>query len=330
VTLTCPFHLIVSAFPGFGQLLPNPATLSATAYFPVRTGTIAVAAPTCTGTAPTATIAASPTSGSAPLSVTFALGSSGSPTGWTLDYGDGSADGSWKSGSGAPPATLTHTYASADQPTFDSTSGNVTGFTPYVATLTTWNNCGYSAPATTQVTVNGISTWFTITWQQGTTTCTPGPCTLTAGTLLNFQGFAYQTGDGQNGTPASPCSWSWVFGGSTGSNNTSTLQSPSYTYATSGTYTPTLSVTCAGSTATSSQTIAVAGCVVPSLVGNSVATADINWAAAGFLTTPQVVGNTNQGAYTWVTSQNVASGTTDPLCSTNIHLTVGPTPTPTP
>jgi PKD repeat protein len=256
--------------------------------------------------------------------VTFTLGSSGSPTGWTLDYGDGSA----ASGSGAPPATLTHTYTSADQPTFDSSS-NVTGFTPYVATLTTWNNCGYSAPATTQVTVSGISTWFTITWTWplGTAPCTPSTCTLTAGTSLNFQDFAYLT---STGSAASSCSWSWVFGGSTGSNNTSTLQSPSYTYATSGTYTPTLSVTCAGSTATSSQTIAVAGCVVPSLVGNSVATADSIWTEAGFQTTPQVVGNTNQGAYTWVTSQNVASGTTDPTCSTNIHLTVGPTPTPTP
>ncbi|HLE96807.1 MAG TPA: S8 family serine peptidase, partial [Candidatus Thermoplasmatota archaeon] len=58
---------------------------------------------------PTATISADPSTGSAPLPVTFALTASdaGGIASWTLDFGDlTTADG----GSGAPPATVAHTY----------------------------------------------------------------------------------------------------------------------------------------------------------------------------------------------------------------------------
>ena len=332
VTLTCQFQMMLSAFPVFGQLLPNPATLSATAYFPVRTGTIDVATSMCTSV-PTATLAASPTSGaltSTGFPVTFTPTVTGSPTKWMLDFGDGTV----ASGSGTPPASVAHTYAAADQPTFDST-GTLQGFTPYVATLTVWNSCGYSAPATSTITVSGLSTWFTYTWPGSTSSapCSSSTCTLTAGTSLDFQGFAYQTTDGTSGSAASSCTWSWNFGdnNATGSNkNTSSAQDPSHTYSTSGTYFATLAVSCGGSTASSSQAITVAGCVVPPLVGMPLTQANSVWTTAGFSTTPQVVGNTGQGTYTWVTSQNVGSGTVDPTCSTSIHLTVGPTPTPTP
>ncbi len=329
VSLTCQFQMMLSAFPVFGQLLPNPATLSATAYFPVRTGTIDVATTTCSSPPPpTATVAASVNDGAAPLAVTFTLGASGSAAGWSVDFGDGST----LSGSGAPPATLTHTYTSADPPAFDS-SGNVS-FTPYVATLTIWNGCEYSTSAATEVEVSGLSSWFTVSWsnpEDPSNPCTPSSCTpLYAGTSLSFQGFAYQTANGVTGSQASSCTWSWVFGGATGSNNTSALQDPSHTYASAGTYAPTLTASCGGLTGSSSQTIPVAGCQVPGLVGESVDEANAAWTAAGFLTTPQVVGNTGQGSYTLVTSQNVGSGTVDPTCSTNIHLTVGPTPTPAP
>ncbi|MHB1261047.1 MAG: PKD domain-containing protein [Thermoplasmatota archaeon] len=60
---------------------------------------------------PVATLSASPSAGAPPLDVTFTMGATddGSIASWSLDFGDGSAAAS---GTGAPPATQGHTYAS--------------------------------------------------------------------------------------------------------------------------------------------------------------------------------------------------------------------------
>jgi PKD repeat protein len=63
------------------------------------------------GTAPILNITATPTSGKHPLTVRFALATSipGQLVSWEVVFGDGSRT----SGLGAPPASLTHTYARA-------------------------------------------------------------------------------------------------------------------------------------------------------------------------------------------------------------------------
>jgi PKD repeat protein len=63
------------------------------------------------GTPPVLSLSASPTSGSHPLKVTFTLGTNipGTIVSWELVFGDGSR----QSGSGKPPATVSHSYAKA-------------------------------------------------------------------------------------------------------------------------------------------------------------------------------------------------------------------------
>ena len=63
------------------------------------------------GTPPVLSLSASPTSGSHPLKVTFTLGTNipGTIVSWELVFGDGSRT----SGSGKPPATVSHSYAKA-------------------------------------------------------------------------------------------------------------------------------------------------------------------------------------------------------------------------
>jgi PKD repeat protein len=318
VTLTCQFHLIVSAFPGFGQLLPNPATLSATAYFPVRTGLAPVVASTCTsGTAPTATITASSTYGSAPLpvTVTFTITSTGSPTSYSVDYGDGST----ASGSGAPPTTLTHTYTSADQPNgFDSSTGLPNSVGPYTVVLTVSNACG-SYSNDTQVDISGLTAWFA--WSPGTPT---------AGQAVAFTDESF-TSSGQGSTLGSSnaSSWSWNFGdpNATGSNkNTSTVQDPSHTYGVAGTYTVSLTVSNGSATATTLRPIQVAGCIVPGLGGDTTSAAQAAWTAAGFVSNLVV-----QGSGQYVATQSVTSGTLDTTCAIQMHVTTtSATPSPSP
>ena len=63
------------------------------------------------GTPPVLSLTAKPTSGKHPLSVTFTLATSipAQLVSWEVIFGDGSR----QTGQGAPPATVTHTYAKA-------------------------------------------------------------------------------------------------------------------------------------------------------------------------------------------------------------------------
>ncbi len=80
--------------------------------------------------APTAAFTASPTSGAAPLAVQFTDTSTGSPTSWAWDFGDGST---------ATTQNPAHTYSAAGT---------------YTATLRATNAAGTSAPATQTITVS--------------------------------------------------------------------------------------------------------------------------------------------------------------------------------
>ncbi len=129
VDLTCDFTLFVGALPGFGQILPNPLRLGATAYFPIRAGTVAVGQPGCTsGTPPTAAIGVSQTSGNAPLPVVLTDESTGSPTSWLWYFGDGQGVTS--------QGPFTHTYTSAGTYTVALTVSNACGSDTTSATIT--------------------------------------------------------------------------------------------------------------------------------------------------------------------------------------------------
>ena len=149
VTLTCEFNLIIGSFPGFGQLLPNPATLSATAYFPVRKGSVAVGPPACSGTPPVASFTPSAISGVSPLTVTFTDTSTGYPTSWNWNFGDGQ---------GSPAENPSHQFASGGT---------------YLVALTATNACGSSVASTT-ITVTGLTAAFA-----GTPTSGAVPLTVT-------------------------------------------------------------------------------------------------------------------------------------------------------
>jgi PKD repeat protein len=67
---------------------------------------------------PTADFSASPTSGNAPLNVAFTDGSTGNPTAWSWDFGDGTS---------SPEQDPTHTYTAAGTYTVSLTASNAAG-----------------------------------------------------------------------------------------------------------------------------------------------------------------------------------------------------------
>jgi PKD repeat protein len=171
---------------------------------------------------PTATASASPLSGPAPLSVVF-TGSGSDPDGTIASY-------TWSFGDGGTSAQQnpSHGYAA---------SGN------YTATLTVTDNNGATGAATVSITVG--------TNQPPSASASRSPSSGPAPLAVAFTG----SGSDPDGTIAS---YAWTFG----DGGTSTLQNPSHTYNTAGTYTATLTVTDnGGAKGSASVTITV-------LVGN--------------------------------------------------------------
>lgn len=116
----------------------------------------------------------------------------------------------------------------------------------------------------------------------------------------------------------SPTAWDWDFD----NNGTidSTLQNPTWTYTSAGTYTVTLTVANAGGPASKTVpnmiSVSVGTCTVPNFAGTSTDTAQARWSSAGFTTTV----NYQQGNLPWtIKSQTQVVGLTIP-CNSSITV----------
>ncbi len=157
-------------------------------------------------TAATAAFAGTPTNGSAPLTVQFTDESTGSPTSWLWDFGDGDS-------TNATVRNPVHIYAAVGT---------------YNVTLTATNAAGNDSEVKT-----------------GYITVTPGSTAPTAaftGTPTN--GTVPLTVQFTDASTNSPTSWSWDFGDGNTTNNT--VQHPVHTYTAAGNYTVNLTVTNVG------------------------------------------------------------------------------------
>ncbi|RAX17083.1 PKD domain-containing protein, partial [Pseudarthrobacter sp. AG30] len=131
--------------------------------------------------APVASFTASPTSGTAPLNVTFTDTSTGSPTSWAWDFGDGGT---------STVQNPTHSYAAAGT---------------YVAKLTATNGTGPSAPASATITVTAAGVApvasFTASPTSGTAPLNVAFTDTSTGTPTSW---AWDFGDGGTSTVQNP------------------------------------------------------------------------------------------------------------------------------
>jgi PKD repeat protein len=171
--------------------------------------------------------------GCAPLSVQFTDASTGGATGWSWNFGDGTAASTVQSPS--------HTFSQAGS---------------YTVTLTVTG-----AGGATNSSSQSIAVWsapvadFTMTGGDGVTHSAASAISGNKPLSVNFTDTS--TYGQAPATPPTGTSWSWNFGDGTAS---STTRNPSHTFSTQGTYTVTLTVTDAcGTTAKQSAAITVAG-----------------------------------------------------------------------
>ncbi len=171
-----------------------------------------------------ANFTANPTSGQAPLSVQFTDTSTGAPTAWDWNFGDGSTNSTIENPS--------HTY-----------TNNGT----FTVTLTATGNGGATSSKSGTITVTNSS---------------PPPPPLAASFTANpTSGQAPLTVQFTDTSTGNPTAWNWNFGD--GSTN-STIENPSHTYANAGTFTVSLTVTSSGgATSSKSGTITVTNSTPP-------------------------------------------------------------------
>ncbi|MGA2121410.1 MAG: PKD domain-containing protein [Methanoregula sp.] len=217
-----------------GTVTPTATATTAVTATTAATTTVTTVATTSPTTVPTTAVAAvapvaafsaSPASGTAPLIVQFTDASTNTPTGWIWSFGDGMGNSTLQNPS--------YTYANAGT---------------YTVTLTAINSAG-SSVTTNSITVSSAAATVTAT-------TVPVPAfygTPTSGTVpLTVQFTDTSTG--------SPANWTWDFG----DGNTSTLEDPSYTYVSNGTYDVQLIATnAAGSNVTTQTGYIVVGDTVP-------------------------------------------------------------------
>ena len=167
---------------------------------------------------PTAAFAAAPTNGSAPLSVTFTDASSGSPTSWAWDFGDGNS---------STAQNPVHVY-------------NALG--TFVATLTVTNADGSDSTSQTITTTSACAApvaSFNVNPTSGVKRVTPFNVTDTSTNMS---------------TAGCNNKWSWDFGDGEGS---SLQDPPDHVYKLRGTYTIQLTVSNSAGDSTTSRTVTV-------------------------------------------------------------------------
>jgi PKD repeat protein len=129
VSLTCTFTLIT---PIISNIVGKNLLVSASAVFPVKSGTFASAGGG--GTAPTANFTASPTTTTTGTNIAFTDASTGSPTTWAWTFGDGGTSSS---------QNPIHPYGSPGTYTVALTATNASGSN----TLTKTNYITINSPA---------------------------------------------------------------------------------------------------------------------------------------------------------------------------------------
>ena len=285
VSIICLFDPIT---PIIGDIVGDQVQVGSHAVFPVKSGGSGANGPGAPATPPVASFLASPSSGYAPLTVDFVDTSTGSPTSWVWNFGDGANDLNQFPG--------THTY--------DLTGGLAT---TYVARLRVCNSGGCSdAPP---ITIDVIPP------------PTSGPIpSFTATPRTGIKPLNVSFTDTSTGPPA--VSWAWDLDGD-GSVD-STNQDPSFVYNADGSYDVTLTVSdgTTQNTLTSRDFIVVTPrvCVVPSFAGVRKNRAQQLWSDEGFSTTVSFLAG--QGNYTIQYQSQPALS--NPPGGCDADLTVGP------
>jgi len=162
---------------------------------------------------PTAAFSASPSSGNTPLSVTFTDSSTGSPTAWNWNFGDGTS---------SAVQNPVHTYSTAGSYSVTLEVSNSAGSN----TTTKSSYIKVTANSTTNATIPVVSFW-------GSRTSGTAPLTVT------FTDASTNT----------PTAWNWNFG----DGNYSTVQKPRHTYSKAGNYSVTLKASNAAGTGTKTR-----------------------------------------------------------------------------
>jgi PKD repeat protein len=213
----------------------NPATTTTTTAVSTTHTSIPVTSQTTTAAttsvptqvSPVIAFYAEPLDGPAPLEVDFTDMSTGGPTSWNWDFGDGTSD---------TIKNPTHTYQDAGTYTVRLTATTRTGS----ASSTREDYIIVESAVTTTATTTSTTTTTTT----GTTTATTGSASLLADfTGSPRSGTAPITVVFSDSTVGTPISWLWDFG----DGATDTTQNPVHMYTEVGTYTVSLTVNSSGS-----------------------------------------------------------------------------------
>jgi PKD repeat protein len=294
VSVSCKFTIIT---PLISAILPNPLSLNASASFPVRTIVTGI-----TSNAPAVPVAAfscAPTTGTAPVTITCTdlTPAQYAVTAWSWTFGD-------SLGGTSTDQNPTYTYGSA------CTGAGNTCTVSFTAT----NVSGTSAPATQNITVNPSVVGPTAAF-----TCTPSSCSGAANLFVQFT-------DTTTGT--TPITWAWDLNGDNVTD--STIQNPSHTYTSAGSYTVKLTATNAAGSSTVTHTVTVTNgfCIVPTFTaqgGDAVSlatqpTIQTKWSTPGFTTAVLFNPSLTSSSNGKVTAQSLPK-TTSQLCNSTLTLT---------
>ena len=274
VALSCSFQVIT---PVISSILGSQVTVSASAVFPVRTGVVA-GVPGGGPPSPVAAFTVSPSTGDASLTVTFANGSTGSPTTYAWDFeNDGIVDSTAKD----PPD---HVY---------SVPGT------YTAVLTVSNGL-VSSTANRTITV----------------TTPPGP--IANFTVSPMTGTAPQTVTFGNTSTGTITSYAWDFDGDGTTDSTVKDPPTRSYAAGSWTISLTVADALGQASTTSKVVTFAAPipqCTVPNYKNQNTAdNIQQQWTDAGFLT--QVIFNPSRPPEFKITKQSASAGSQQPCATT--------------